>query len=109
MESEHYHLGEIKATGENVEIATWATTAANLKNAVWKPLFQLEKTCQFTIGATGRKRKARVMDIIPTEQSDGYIGMRNVAMNASKKIATTSLRQIKRKRIKHHRLGTTFP
>jgi len=109
LESEYYHLGKIKQTGENVEIRTWATANKNLKNAVWKPLFQLEKTCQYTIGATGNKRKAEVMDTIPAQDSSEYIGMRGIAMNNSGKMANKSQRKFKRMRLKHHQLGVTFP
>ena len=109
LESANYHLGKVQTTGENLEIATWATATKKLKNAIWKPLFQIEKTCQYTVGNTGNKRKARVMDIIPMEESAEYIGLRNVAMTKANKIALKTQREIKRKRLNHHQLGKTFP
>ena len=105
----NFHIGKIKATGEDIIIDCSATTAPNLRNAIWKPLYQIVANEAYTIEANRRRHQVQVQDIIPKQEAEHCIIARNLKLLPSGKLDRKSRTTVQKDGKTHHRLGTTFP
>ncbi len=109
QETDCLHLGKIKTLGDFVELETWATSGANIKTAQWKPLYQIAQTGQYTVEKNAKRVQTEVLDKIPLEEQEGYIIMTNVKLGATGKLKGAYVKEMHKKKMRHHKLGKTFP
>ena len=105
----NFHVGKVKAVGENIILDCYATTAPNLNNAIWKPLYQIVANESYTLEANRRRHQIQVQDIIPTEAESEIILVRKIKILPSGKLDKRSRVAVGRTGKSHHRLGNTFP
>ena len=109
MEDTHFHVGKIVSLGDFITVEAWATTAARVDNAQWKPLYQITRTGQYTTQTHARRQQSRIVENIPAEDKEEYIMMRKLTMLRNNKLTASTRRKLAEAKLKHHRLGHTFP
>ena len=104
--SSMFHVGKvINVADGQAQVHCHATTGKSLARAKWAPLYQQDDGT-YTL-AKGRRREA-VEDHIPVDEEE-WVMHYDVKLDAKRQIIKQTRKQLASMKVKHHRLGTSFP
>ena len=109
LEDSKFHIGKVISTGDFITLEAWATTAKQIKNAQWKPLYQITATGQYTTQTHAKRQQTRIIDDIPEAEKEQYILMSKLSMLRNNKLTAATIYKMARAKLQHHQLGKTFP
>jgi len=108
---DHFHLCKVIAIkDEKAVLLNYGTWSFNIKNAVFKVLYQEKSTGRYTTQIPTKDLESQqVIDRLALSEADDYIDHYDIKMKSSMKITAKSVRQIRKLGLRHHILGKTFP
>jgi len=112
-EDDHFHLCKVIAIRDDKAVLlNHGTWGKNIKTAVFKIMYQDEKSAQYTLDKPRTNvREQEVVDEIDLDVADDYIDHYDIKITNEQKIRikAKSVRQLRQLGLKHHVLGDTFP